>query len=68
MQLINQKIEGQEITVAPEAPAGKVIDLTEALKASLGMSGKTDDRKGAVAAEAKEEPAAKKKAATAKKK
>jgi len=66
MQLIQQKIEGQEITVAPEAPAGKVIDLMEALKASLGMT-KTDDRKGAMAADAKEEAAPKKKAATKKK-
>ena len=65
MQLIQQKIEGQEITIAPEAPAGKVIDLMEALKASLGMS-KTDDRKGAMpAVEAKEEP--KKKTASKKK-
>ena len=38
MELINKKVEGQEITVAPEAPAGKVIDLMEALKASLGMA------------------------------
>jgi DNA end-binding protein Ku len=68
MQLINQKIEGQEITIAPEAPAGKVIDLMEALKASLGMSGKADDRKGAVAAEAKAEEAAPKKKAASKKK
>ena len=37
LELINQKVEGQEITVAPEAPAGKVIDLMEALKARLGM-------------------------------
>jgi DNA end-binding protein Ku len=37
--LIEQKIAGQEIAIAPEAPAGKVIDLMEALKASLGMSG-----------------------------
>lgn len=66
MQLINQKVEGQEITVAPEAPAGKVIDLMEALKASLGMA-KTDDRKGAVAAEPKAEEAPKKKAASKKK-
>jgi DNA end-binding protein Ku len=67
MQLINKKVEGQEITVSPEAPAGKVIDLMEALKASLGMA-KTDDRKGAVAAEAKaEEEAPKKKAASKKK-
>src|SRR5690349_4324629 len=34
-ELIQKKIEGQEITVTPEAPAGKVIDLMEALKASL---------------------------------
>jgi DNA end-binding protein Ku len=66
MQLINQKVEGQEITVAPEAPAGKVIDLMEALKASLGMT-KTDDRKGAVAAESKADEAPKKKAASKKK-
>lgn len=66
MQLINQKIEGQEITVAPEAPAGKVIDLMEALKASLGMA-KADDRKGAVAAEGKAEEAPKKKVASKKK-
>jgi len=66
MQLINQKVEGQEITIAPEAPAGKVIDLMEALKASLGMA-KTDDRKGAVAAETKAEEEPKKKAASKKK-
>lgn len=49
-QLIQQKVEGQEITIAPEAPAGKVIDLMEALKASLGMT-KAEDRKPAAAAE-----------------
>jgi DNA end-binding protein Ku len=38
MQLIEKKIEGQEITAAPEVPQGKIIDLMEALKASLGMS------------------------------
>jgi DNA end-binding protein Ku len=36
LALIENKIAGQEITVAPNAPAGKVIDLMEALKASLG--------------------------------
>jgi DNA end-binding protein Ku len=52
MELINKKIEGQEITMQPEAPAGKVIDLMAALKASLGMGqGKDDDRKPAIAAE-----------------
>ena len=65
MDLIQKKVEGQEITMAPEAPAGKVIDLMEALKQSLGMS-KSEDRKPAVAAEAKEE-APKKKAAAKKK-
>jgi len=53
-ELINKKVEGQEITVAPEAPAGKVIDLMEALKASLGMTKDGDgERKPAIAAEAK---------------
>jgi len=45
-ELIAKKVEGQEITVAPEAPAGKVIDLMEALKASLGMT-KDAERKPA---------------------
>jgi DNA end-binding protein Ku len=60
MELINKKVEGQEITVSPEAPAGKVIDLMEALKASLGMS---DERKPAAAKdkEEKKAPAKKKK-------
>jgi DNA end-binding protein Ku len=55
-ELIAQKVEGQEITMAPEAPAGKVIDLMEALKASLGMS-KDAERKPAASAHAAE-PAA----------
>jgi DNA end-binding protein Ku len=49
--LIARKVEGQEITMAPEAPAGKVVDLMEALKASLGM-GKDTERKPAMAAPA----------------
>ncbi len=39
LELIQAKVDGQEITAAPEAPQGKIIDLMEALKASLGMSG-----------------------------
>ena len=66
MDLIQKKVEGQEITAAPEAPAGKVIDLMEALKASLGMS-KSEERKPAIAAEAEAEAAPKKKAAAKKK-
>jgi DNA end-binding protein Ku len=70
MELINKKIEGQEITIIPEAPQGKVIDLMEALKASLGMA-KTEERKPAKPAEAEAAPAAeaapKKKTASKKK-
>jgi DNA end-binding protein Ku len=55
-ELIQKKVEGQEITVTPEAPTGKVIDLMEALKASLGMTA-SEERKPAAAAEAKSAPA-----------
>ncbi len=72
-ELIEKKIEGQEITVSPEvAPAGKVIDLMAALKASLGMTADKDaERKPAKAADDKPaaaaEEAPKKKTATKKK-
>ena len=37
LELINNKIEGQDITAAPsEQPAAQIIDLMAALKASLG--------------------------------
>ncbi len=69
LDLIQKKVEGQEITVVPEAPAGKVIDLMAALKASLGMAG--EEAKPAKAEKAdmadKEEAAPKKKAASKKK-
>jgi DNA end-binding protein Ku len=70
MELIQKKIEGQEITVQPEAPTGQVIDLMEALKASLGMAkGSEAERKPALPAEAKpDEASAKKKSAGSKKK
>lgn len=55
LALIQQKVDGQEITAAPEAPAGKVIDLMEALKASLGMAGADAERKPAMAAAASAE-------------
>jgi DNA end-binding protein Ku len=34
---IEQKVSGQEIVAAPEAPRGQIIDLMEALKASLAQ-------------------------------
>ena len=34
-EAIQRKVEGQEVTAAPEAPRAQIIDLMEALKASL---------------------------------
>jgi DNA end-binding protein Ku len=36
--LINAKIAGEEVTTAAEPPAGEVIDLMEALRASVAAS------------------------------
>ena len=66
-ELIAQKVEGQEITAQPEAPTGKVIDLMEALKASLGMS-KDAERKPAAAAPVEVAEAAEPKKKTASRK
>jgi DNA end-binding protein Ku len=61
--LIEKKVQGHEITAQPEAPVGKVIDLMEALKASLGMAkGAEPERKPAAAAVVEEAAPAKKKA------
>jgi len=63
--MINQKAEGQEVTVSePAAPRGQVIDLMEALKESLAKRGlsaeeatakKPPAKAGAAAAKAKPE-------------
>jgi len=45
--MINKKIEGEEIRVAPQAAKNNVIDLMEALKASLKETKKKTDRKPA---------------------
>ena len=54
LEIIQQKVEGQEITFgAAETPKAQIIDLMDALKASLGMEGEakaakpTADRKPA---------------------
>ena len=57
-ELIAKKVEGQEISIQPEAPAGKVIDLMAALKASLGMTGPDGERKPPIAADVKTDAAA----------
>lgn len=59
LELINRKVEGREITVAPtpEAPRAQVIDLMEALKASLAR--RVERRPAAEAAPAVKKPPAK---------
>jgi DNA end-binding protein Ku len=69
--LIEQKIAGQEITSAPqEAPKAQIIDLMEALKASLGASDGRKPAKRAANVEASEDAEAKptKRVAAAKRK
>ncbi|HEY3215246.1 MAG TPA: Ku protein, partial [Candidatus Eisenbacteria bacterium] len=39
LEVIQQKVDGQEITLSPgEPPRAQIIDLMQALKASLGMA------------------------------
>ena len=59
LQLIQQKVDGQEITAAPEAPRGQIIDLMAALKASLSAKGNVDDATGDSAPEPAQKPAKK---------
>jgi len=40
---VQQKVEGKEITIAPEAPKAQIIDLFEALKKSLSNTAKADN-------------------------
>jgi DNA end-binding protein Ku len=53
LEAIQKKVEGQEITAAPEAPKAQIIDLMEALKASLAAKG---EGPAEASAESKEEP------------
>src|SRR5215467_10039521 len=66
LEMINKKVEGQEITVAePAAPRAQVIDLMEALKESLAKRGLSAEEATAKKPPAKtgSAPAAKAKAA-----
>jgi DNA end-binding protein Ku len=45
LEAIQQKVDGQEITAEPEAPQTKIIDLMDALKASLAKRGATSAEK-----------------------
>ena len=70
--VIQQKVEGQAVTIAPaEAPKAQIIDLMDALKASLGAadtpseaSEPADEDVPAKKAPAKKKAAAKKKASS----
>jgi DNA end-binding protein Ku len=63
LEAIQQKVEGQDITAVPaEAPQTKIIDLMDALKASLAKRGTTAEKKPvkiAAAKSAEDEPSAK---------
>ncbi len=60
MELIQKKIEGEEITAAPaEESKGKIIDLMAALKASIEEGEKGGERKPATRAEKKKAGAGK---------
>jgi DNA end-binding protein Ku len=65
LEVIEQKVAGQEIAVAPRAPKGQIIDLMEALKASLEAKKAAPAVTGAERkpAQAKGRSAAKRKAA-----
>jgi len=58
-EAIQRKVEGQEVTsaAAPEAPKGQIIDLMEALKASLAQKGPRAVESPAAAAERKTQAA-----------
>ena len=56
-QAVEQKIAGQEVSLAPEQPPAQIIDLFEALKRSLAEPSAANDAKEARAAAAKGEEA-----------
>jgi DNA end-binding protein Ku len=56
-EAIQRKIEGQEVTAAPEAPRAQIIDLMEALKASLANKSQKPEAPKAADAEAEPEEA-----------
>jgi len=47
-EAIQRKVEGQEVTASPEPPKAQIIDLMEALKASLAKKGEQASKPTAV--------------------
>jgi DNA end-binding protein Ku len=68
MEAVEQKVAGHEITTSPEAPQAKVIDLFEALKASVEQSQGDKKRKLKPPKKAAAKKTRKKKAASSKQK
>jgi DNA end-binding protein Ku len=68
LQAVEEKIAGHQITTTPEAPQAKVIDLFEALKASVEQSQATGKRKLKPPKKAAAKKTRKKKAASSKNK
>jgi DNA end-binding protein Ku len=59
MEMIEQKVSGQEISAAPvEAPKAQIIDLMAALKASLASAAQPQDAPGRPRSAASRRPAA----------
>lgn len=66
LEAIQQKVDGQEITTgATEQPETKIIDLMDALKASLAKRGGSGDKKSAKSAASDSAKPAKKRASKA---
>ncbi|HEY5568964.1 MAG TPA: Ku protein [Gammaproteobacteria bacterium] len=64
LELIQRKVEGEDISIAPtEKPETKIIDIMEALKASLDAKGKRKPAQATEAETVKPKKAAKKKRA-----
>lgn len=61
--VVDQKVEGQEVTIAPEAPKAQIIDLFEALKKSVADAAERPPLKPPKKAEDEAQKAGKKKAA-----
>src|SRR5205823_9729677 len=63
LQIVEAKLNGQEIEVVAAEPTAKVVDLMEALKASVAAAKKQADEPAPSRKPAAKKPAAKKKSA-----
>jgi DNA end-binding protein Ku len=66
LQIVEAKLNGQEIEVVAPEPTAKVVDLMEALKASVAAAKKQGDVSGPSRKPAAKKPAAKKKSSAKK--